>query len=340
MLNVVNVHKNSMLTHIVAALLALLYAWAISQSAYVKTGIQFISPLLVIITVHLIWLAFCDELKRGFSMIVLTRCAQTATVLAIVVAISSVITPTPAQANAGELIAAVLGVLFCLAVLAALVAILAFAILLIFKLGRVILRKLRGSNDDGSQTRFYDVASMILVMTVLGIASLEGVTNAFSFATRNSTTATRLINAPDEQVWDTMETATSPQFALPKFLQIFPQPVDVVIDQGTSLGALRQVAFRGREGAGDLTLRVVTRTDDRAVFAVLSDTSPIANWVSHRFITYHVNPVPNGTVLNVTLEFDRELAPSWFFTPLTNVAGYFAMDVLARDVKIRSENRL
>lgn len=134
-----------------------------------------------------------------------------------------------------------------------------------------------------------------------------------------------------------MEQATSPSFPLPAILSSFPQPVDVVIDEGTALGATRKVAFQGREGAGFLTLIVTERSDTQAVFRVISDTTPYANWIAYKSLTYTVQPENSGTRLSVSLDFDRLLAPSWFFTPMTKGASRLAMDVLARDVKSRSE---
>ena len=110
-----------------------------------------------------------------------------------------------------------------------------------------------------------------------------------------------------------------------------------MIDQGVGLGAIRKVKFQGRGGAGYLTLRVVERADTMARFEVVSDTSPFTDWVPYRTLTYRVIPYGANTRLEVTLEFDRLLAPAWFFTPAIKGAAYLAMDVLARDVKLRAE---
>lgn len=70
---------------------------------------------------------------------------------------------------------------------------------------------------------------------------------------------------------------------------------------------------------------------------MLSDTSPIANWVAHKSLEYRVEGRGDATKLTVTLEYDRLLAPAWFFDFLMGGATYLAMDVLARDVKKRAE---
>jgi hypothetical protein len=71
---------------------------------------------------------------------------------------------------------------------------------------------------------------------------------------------------------------------------------------------------------------------------VVSDTSPYANWVSYQSLTYRTRTEQGLTILDVTLEYDRLLAPAWFFAPAIKGAAYLAMDVLARDVKSRAED--
>jgi len=118
---------------------------------------------------------------------------------------------------------------------------------------------------------------------------------------------------------------------------VFPRPVAVLVDEGVSLGANRVVRIEGREGAGDLRLRVIERTENTVEFEVLSDTSPIAGWVGFQTLTYSVVPDGEGAMLSVRLNFDRKLAPKWFFGPMMRGAAYLAADVLVRDVVARAE---
>jgi hypothetical protein len=134
-----------------------------------------------------------------------------------------------------------------------------------------------------------------------------------------------------------MQTATSPDFPLPNILGFFPRPVEVSVDESVGLGANRVVQFKGREGAGALHLRVATRTDTTVTFDVMSDTSPYAGWITHQHLTYRITPEGSGTRIAVTLDFERRLAPNWFFGPMMRGAARLAVDVLARDVKARAE---
>ena len=179
-----------------------------------------------------------------------------------------------------------------------------------------------------------------MTCTLLLAASAEGVKGAYSFNSLSTSSATQLINASEKQVWQSLGTATQPDVPLPLLIAAFPQPVAVVVDEGVALNAKRVVKIKGREGEGYLTLRVVERTDHSAKFQVLSDTSPIADWVTHRTLEYRVEESGGATKLIVTLEYDRLLAPAWFFKPLMDGAAHLGMDVLARDVKNRAERGL
>lgn len=150
---------------------------------------------------------------------------------------------------------------FCGSIIAIIIAVFALFIRLIFLAGKGILGLTRGagSSDDDSTTN--DFGSLALVLAITGVASLEGLTNTYKFTTNSSITAQQVIAAPSMKVWQTMEQATSPSFALPNILHSFPKPVDVVVDEGVGLGAVRKVQFQGREGLGYLTLRVIERTD-------------------------------------------------------------------------------
>jgi hypothetical protein len=110
----------------------------------------------------------------------------------------------------------------------------------------------------------------------------------------------------------------------------------VLVDEGADLGSRRIVRFAGREGEGDLTLQVVRRSEEEAVFQAVSDTSPIAHWVRQKELTFRIEPVGRGSRLTVSLHYDRRLSPAWFFGPYIRLAAFMAVDVLARDTAERA----
>ena len=326
--------------HAIAVTVATIYTWQVSQSAYVTSGLQFIAPLLVIMLVHLGWLWLAKGLRPGFANLVTRRSLQTALGLVLGIVFINMIAPMPAGArgmdSAGNFFGGLLVILFCLGVVAAVGAALAFLVWLFYRLITTVFSYLSGNNNK-NDTRLFDFGSLGVVFLELGLASLEGVPQAYRFAPAGQSAASVVIAASPAQVWQTMERTAQPSFALPEVLHVSPQPVAVLVDEGSTLGARRAVKIEGREGAGLLSLQVVERSETRAVFAVLSDTSPIAGWVGHRRLIYDVVPDALGTRLTVTLEFDRLLAPAVVFGPAITAAAYLAMDVLARDIKLRAE---
>ncbi|MEM8838400.1 MAG: SRPBCC family protein [Pseudomonadota bacterium] len=329
--------------HFVGGCFALAYAWHISQTQYVKTGLQFIAPLFIIMVVHLAWLLIRRENKAGFSILVYLRCAKTCAGIVLFVGVASLLAPMPAESNVGvfgqigDALSGIFAVIVCLFILAIVVSLPALAVYAVFKVLVLVWALLRPGQSDGKDTRLWDAGSLVAGAVLICASSLEGVPNAYTFATNGKATATHYVSVSPEKVWAAMQTATAPSFPLPEILHIFPQPVDVVIDEGTGLHAKRVVKIKGRPGEGLLSMQVVESTDRRAVFKVLSDTSPTGRWIAHRYLIYDLSPEAGGTRLSVTLEYDRKLAPSWFFDPAMKVAGYLAMDVLARDTKIRAE---
>ena len=324
--------------HLIAGFLALLYAQYISATMYVTTAVQFVSPAAVILVAHLAWLAATRRLQDGYSNVAFFRTAVTAAGLAAIIVLLAIIAPMPAEAAPGlaEVVYSILGVIGCLMMVAIVVGVPALIIYLAgFAIAKLYQRLRKG--PPGGDSRLYDAGAVAVALLAIGTASLEGVPGAYSLAPAGQASSTYAISAPAARVWQAVGTATSPNFPLPAMLHSIPRPVAIVVDEGAALGARRVVRFSGREGGGDLSLRVVQRSAEEAVFKVDSDASPIANWVRHKTLTFRVEPEGSGSRLTVSLAYDRLLAPAWFFGPYVRAAAFLAVDVLARDTKHRAE---
>ena len=324
--------------HFLAGSLALTYAWLISKTAYVTTGLQFVAPLAVILCVHLVWLVASGRLGSGFARVAVGRSLATAMAIAAASVLIAFAAPMPAAAD--QPLSDFLGGLFfwsiCFAVVAFVVSVAAgliYALALLF--GWVTRKFMRKRPTD--KDKLGDYGTVTLALLAIVAASLEGVPWGYSLASADYASVAYTVAAPPDRVWQAVEKATSPSFPLPPLLRAIPIPVQIVTDEGAALGARRVVHFSGREGQGDLTLQVTRRTDDEAVFTAVSDTSPIANWVHHRALNFHISPEDGGSRLTLTLNYDRELAPAWFFGGFMRMAAYLAVDVLARDTKKRAE---
>ncbi|MEO0924098.1 MAG: SRPBCC family protein, partial [Pseudomonadota bacterium] len=231
----------------------------------------------------------------------------------------------------GVFAACLLTVVFFIGLLALPVVAFVFACRLIY------VRYFRDRVTPGGDSRLFDFGAVGLVLASLSAASLENTSVGFSFDPHSQSSSRLIVDAPASTVWRAMKQATTPDFPLPEILRVFPQPTAVLIDEGIRLGSRRVVRFEGREGRGRLSMVVVERTPTKVTFKVLSDTTPIANWVRHEKLIYEVVPHGAQTELSVSLHFERRLAPSWFFTPVMKASAFLAMDVLARDTKARAE---
>jgi len=343
------------LPHLIAGGLALAYAWLVSGTHYVTSGVQFVSPLAVVLLVHTVWLAVRRELGAGFAKVAFGRMLATAICIVVFTVVCATYAPIPVGAANSDDVKGGLGAVVasgegfitifylfgCLTVLALVVLAAALVIYgIVYGVGRAlkyIYDKLTGPPTGPGESRLFDASVVAIAFLAIGFASLEGLGPALTFATRDGASVTVVVAASPARVWQEVGKATSPRFPLPMLLRTIPQPVAVLTDEGASLGARRIVHFKGREGEGDLVLKVVRRTDTDAVFEAVSDASPIAMWVRQRSLTFRVEPAGAESRLTVASDYDRLLSPAWFFRPYVRLASYLAVDVLARDTKERAE---
>lgn len=331
-----------LLPHVIAGSLALYYAWRISNTDYVTTGVQFVSPLAVILLVHLLWITAKSELAPGFAKRMFGRSLETAVGIIALTTLAVVLAPMPVEAAGefGDIIGMVLGTIACLAVLALVVgaaAMVLYAGVWVITSAFDLVKRWLGRPPGAGGSQLFDASAIAFAFLAIGAASLEGLAGALSFAAPDRAASTVMIAASPARVWQEVGTATSPSFPLPLMLKSIPQPVEIVTDEGAALGARRIVRFKGREGEGNLSLQVTRRTDTDAVFEAMSDESPIAMWVQQKSLTFRVEADGTGSRLTVVSDYDRLLSPAWFFRPYIRVAAYLAADVLARDTKYRAE---
>jgi hypothetical protein len=335
-----HVLRQPFVAHFLAGTVALIYAWEISGTRYVTTGLQFVAPVAVMLCTHLAWLALVRNLQPGFARLIFQRTLATALWIGGIATIAAVAAPMPAGADSAyPTVDAILMVLACLFMLAIVIGVAALAVYVVAWVATAIFRAFKGPpgpNDPGAG-KLHDFGAVALALCAICTASLEGVAPGTTLSGLDRASSTVVVAASRERLWNEIGTATSPEFALPLALRSIPQPVAVIVDEGASLGARRIVRFKGREGEGDLVLKVVRRTDTEAVFEAVSDDSPIAMWVRHKALTFRIDPATTGLLLTVTIDYERQLAPAWFFGPFMRRASYFAVDVLARDTKVRAE---
>ena len=180
-------------------------------------------------------------------------------------------------------------------------------------------RKGRGQSSGGP---------MAVVGLVL-LASIEGVFPGFAFPTAGSVTAVRQLEVAPREVAAAL--AATPRFDAPLPLPLrvgFPRPVAAFGD-GLGIGDTRTVTFKGDDhyGAthiGDLILEVTERAPGRVVFTVSTDRTRVAQWLrwDRAVVTWRASG--SGTSVSWRLDYERRLAPAWYFAPVQHVAARVA----------------
>ena len=184
--------------HLIAGGLALAYAWLVSGTHYVTSGVQFVSPLAVVLLVHLVWLAIRRELGTGFAMVAFGRMLATAICIVVLTVVCAMYAPIPASAINSDDVNRGLGsiALFfgCLAVLALVISAAALAIYgvlygIVWGL-KSIYERMKGPPTGLSESRLFDASVVSIALLAIGSASLEGLGPALTFATRDGASVT------------------------------------------------------------------------------------------------------------------------------------------------------
>lgn len=157
----------------------------------------------------------------------------------------------------------------------------------------------------------------MLIFPAVMLASMEGTHPSLTFDRPQSVTVERVVAAGAADVEAAL--AGRPRFdlALPAYLRSgYPVPV-ASNGAGTDVGDIRSITFRGGpDGAADVTSVVAEREPGHVRFDIVSDRTPIANWLGWTASDVTWRPDgPNRTVVTWTLHYERRLDPAWYFGP-------------------------
>jgi hypothetical protein len=162
--------------HLIAGGLALAYAWLVSATHYVTSGVQFVSGLAVVLLVHLLWLAIRRELGTGFAIIAFGRMLTTAICIVVFTVVCAMYAPIPAEAVNSDDVNRGLGSigLFvgCLAVLALVVSAAALAIYgvvygIVWGL-KSIYGRMKRPPTGPSESRLFDASVVSIALVAIG----------------------------------------------------------------------------------------------------------------------------------------------------------------------------
>lgn len=161
------------------------------------------------------------------------------------------------------------------------------------------------------------------VLIVLGVMSLEGVTDWLSFDREESVTRALVTDLSREEVLEAM--SRGPELVgitPPAFLTLgFPQ-VQEIEGGGVDIGSEWRIHFAGGEGLpGDLTAELVERDNTSLRYECTGDTSHIAHWLDWKSATWTIEETETGgSTVKLEIEYVRLLDPAWYFKPLERYA--------------------
>ncbi|OHV04164.1 hypothetical protein BKN37_11435 [Mycobacterium talmoniae] len=188
----------------------------------------------------------------------------------------------------------------------------------------------------------------IVVLPVVALAlSAEGVAPAVTLPGDTAVAAHRTVAAtPDEVIAALSRPLRFAQVAPTGVLALgFPRPR---MDHGSGLavGDRRTVLFDGAhhrpsfiaahhwgEAPSQVEFEVVERGPNSVRMRLVSDTTPLATWLTWRSVDISWHSVdPGHTAISWALRYTRRLAPAWYFGPIERVvaqrAAAYLLDAL------------
>ena len=166
------------------------------------------------------------------------------------------------------------------------------------------------THDDGPHLR-------AVLFLPLAILSIEGALVGDFVSPVGSATSSQVVALSADDVETRL--AAPPEFGeINGFLGLgFPTPTSAS-GSGLELGDERIIMFTGgtAERPSLMHLQVAEAEDGRVVFAILNDTTPIANWLDLNQAVITWTDDGDSTTVNWTLNWDRKLRPGIYFGPL------------------------
>ncbi|MDV8024441.1 hypothetical protein [Rhodococcus sp. IEGM 1330] len=181
----------------------------------------------------------------------------------------------------------------------------------------------------------------VLPVLLLVMAS-EGVLPATTLPSDSTVSSTRVFDASSADVARAVGSPLRFHDVEPSGILSwgFPEPMHDEVE-GSRVGDRRVIEFAGAhhrpallsthhwgEQSSELTLEVVEQDATSVRLRVVSDTTPLASWLTWKTVDIDWAEQGDGrTAVTWTLNFDRELAPAWYFGPIESVvaeraAGY------------------
>ena len=181
----------------------------------------------------------------------------------------------------------------------------------------------------------YGSRSFALLAPLLLLGSIEGV--AFDLPTEATVEERRVIVADIDLIEDALATADELPQIKPLLLRLpFPKPTEFATS-GLDIGDQQLVSF----DAAQMRSLVVERTVNSVQWQVIEDTTPIGEWyaidsieIAWQAVHDPDRPDVELVELSITIDYERQLSPGFYFDPLGRVGVGSLADVLADMVEV------
>lgn len=182
---------------------------------------------------------------------------------------------------------------------------------------------------------------------LLALLALEGVTPATTVDGNATVSATRIVDAAPAEVRTALERPLVFDDPSGILAMGFPRPH---MDHGThsEVGDRRTIMFDGAHhripgvsqhhwgtDSTELVLQVVATDADSLRWQAVSDTTPLATWLTWKGVEISWTGLPDGrTEVTWELGYERRLAPSWYFGPLERFVTQQAAGYLIESIDV------
>ena len=168
-----------------------------------------------------------------------------------------------------------------------------------------------------------------LPVILLALFSIEGISKLTSF---NRVETISLTKETPLTVYDIEHSLSlNKQFInIPILLRWgFPQP-QIMTGIGNNIGDRRDIYFAGGEGKpGHTVFEITERSTNSITYSLINDDSHINHWLNWKTSKVSWSTLKSGkTTVTWTIDYQRNLDPSWYFGPLQRLAVELAAEAL------------
>lgn len=161
------------------------------------------------------------------------------------------------------------------------------------------------------QSRKNRTSAVLALPMLLLLGAAEG--TLYEFASTITVEETRQLDISSEDLVASLaEPAVLPEIEPLLFALPFPEPTSFE-GSGLELGSTRRIDFSDG-GAIDLEISSVTETS--VTWTFVETTTSLDEWMTIHHATASWTENSNGVELTIEIEFDRELAPAFYFDPV------------------------